>query len=49
MDIFTSDEDRIAYLELMAEESARSDVTFLAWCLMDLLEPSAKPTVATPG
>ena len=35
MDIFHSDDDRLAYLDFMAEESRRFGVTFLAWCLMD--------------
>jgi REP-associated tyrosine transposase len=35
IDIFSSDDDRHAYLQLMAEEAERSGVSFLAWCLMD--------------
>ena len=34
VDIFTDDEDRLAYLDFMKEESLRFDVTFVAWCLM---------------
>jgi len=34
VDIFTDDEDRLAYLDFMKEESHRFGVTFLAWCLM---------------
>lgn len=34
IDIFSDDRDRHVYLRLMAEESERFGVTFLAWCLM---------------
>lgn len=34
MDIFSDDQDRSAYLQMMAEEAERSGVTFLSWCLM---------------
>lgn len=34
MDIFADDDDRLAYLDFMKEESHRFGVTFLAWCLM---------------
>lgn len=35
MPVFFSDEDRIAYLEFLREQSERFGVHFLAWCLMD--------------
>ncbi|MCK4621532.1 MAG: transposase [Desulfuromonadales bacterium] len=35
INIFSSDEDRYAYLNFMAEESERFGLSFLAWCLMD--------------
>ena len=35
IDIFSSDEDRYAYLNFMAEESERFGLSFLAWCLMN--------------
>lgn len=34
MDIFSDDQDRLSYLQFMAEESNRFGVTFLGWCLM---------------
>ena len=34
MDIFADDQDRLNYLQFMAEESNRFGVTFLGWCLM---------------
>ncbi len=34
MDIFADDQDRLTYLQFMAEEAERSGVTFLSWCLM---------------
>lgn len=34
MDIFTGDEDRVAYLAFIAEECRRHAVEVLAWCLM---------------
>jgi len=34
MDIFADDQDRLTYLQIMAEEAERSGVTFLSWCLM---------------
>jgi len=34
IDIFDHDDDRLAYLSFMREESQRFGVTFLAWCLM---------------
>ncbi|WP_321390544.1 transposase [uncultured Desulfuromusa sp.] len=34
MDIFSDDQDRLAYLQMMAEEAEFSGVTFLSWCLM---------------
>jgi putative transposase len=34
MDVFFSDDDREAYVELLAEQSARFGVRYLAWCLM---------------
>ena len=34
MDIFTCDEDRVAYLAFVAEECQRHTVEVLAWCLM---------------
>ncbi len=35
MDVFADHHDRLTYLQIMAEESAASGVTYLAWCLMD--------------
>ena len=35
MDVFFSDDDRNAYLELLAEQGERFGVRYLAWCLMD--------------
>jgi putative transposase len=34
MDVFADNHDRLTYLQIMAEESAASGVTFMAWCLM---------------
>ena len=34
MDVFADNHDRLTYLQIMAEESAASGVTVLAWCLM---------------
>jgi len=34
MDIFSDSQDRETYLSFLEEESARSDVTVLAWFLM---------------
>lgn len=34
MDIFSDSEDRIKYLSFLKEESARSGMDILAWCLM---------------
>jgi len=34
MDIFFSDDDRQAYIDLLAEQSERFGVHYLAWCLM---------------
>ena len=34
MDVFFSDEDRHAYLELLAEQGQTDGVEYLAWCLM---------------
>ncbi len=34
MDIFADDQDRLSYLQFMAEESDRFGVTFMGWCLM---------------
>jgi putative transposase len=34
MDVFFSDEDRRAYLELLAAEGAAHGIDYLAWCLM---------------
>ena len=34
VDIFTDDEDRLAYLDFMKEEAQRFGITFMAWCLM---------------
>ena len=34
MDVFADNHDRLTYLQIMAEESAASGVTILAWCLM---------------
>lgn len=34
MDIFFSDDDRLAYLKLLAEQGERFGVHYLAWCLM---------------
>lgn len=34
MDVFADNHDRLTYLQIMAEESAATGVTFLAWCLM---------------
>ncbi|SEA84812.1 REP element-mobilizing transposase RayT, partial [Desulfuromusa kysingii] len=34
MDIFADDQDRLTYLQVMAEHAELSGVTFLAWCLM---------------
>jgi REP-associated tyrosine transposase len=34
VDIFTNDEDRLAYLDFMKEEAQRFGITFMAWCLM---------------
>ncbi len=34
MDIFFSDDDRHAYLDLLAEQGRRFGVRYLAWCLM---------------
>ncbi len=34
MDIFAGDQDRLTYLQVMAEQAELSGVTFLAWCLM---------------
>jgi putative transposase len=34
MDIFFSDDDRQAYIDLLAEQSERFRVHYLAWCLM---------------
>lgn len=35
MNIFHTEEDRLAYLDFMAKEGKRFGVSFLAWCLMD--------------
>ena len=34
MDVFFADDDRKAYIELLAEQSKRFGVRYLAWCLM---------------
>jgi putative transposase len=34
IDIFTNDQDRLSYLQFMAEEAGRCGVSFMAWCLM---------------
>ncbi len=34
MDVFFSDDDRQAYLDLLAEQGRRFGVRYLAWCLM---------------
>ena len=34
MDVFFTDDDREAYIELLAEQSQRFGVRYLAWCLM---------------
>ena len=34
MDVFFSDDDRQAYVDLLAEQSERFGVRYLAWCLM---------------
>jgi putative transposase len=34
MDVFFSDDDRIAYLDLLSKYGRRFGVSFLAWCLM---------------
>jgi len=34
MDVFFSDEDRLAYLNLLVEHSEIHGITYLAWCLM---------------
>ena len=34
MDVFHSDDDRLAYLCFLSEESARSGLEILSWCLM---------------
>lgn len=34
-DIFRDDEDRLQYLQFIKEESNRSDMDILAWCLMN--------------
>jgi REP element-mobilizing transposase RayT len=34
MEIFSDDEDRMAYLYFVADETARFGVEILAWCLM---------------
>ena len=34
MDVFFSDDDRYAYLDLLAEQGRRFGVRYLAWCLM---------------
>ena len=34
MDVFFSDDDRRAYLDLLSKHAASCGITFLAWCLM---------------
>jgi len=34
MDVFDSDEDRLAYLRLLREQAEKHGLDFLAWCLM---------------
>jgi len=34
MSIFSSDDDRTAYLRLLAQQGRRYELSFLAWCLM---------------
>ena len=34
MDVFDSDEDRLAYLDFLSEEAKRFGLDILAWCLM---------------
>ena len=34
MDVFFSDDDRRAYLDLLSEQGRRFGVHYLAWCLM---------------
>jgi len=44
MDVFFSDEDRSAYLDLLSEQGDKFGLTFLAWCLM----PNHVHLVAVP-
>jgi len=51
MDVFFSDDDRNAYLELLAEQGERFGVRYLAWCLMDnhvhlIAIPDKEPSLA---
>jgi len=34
LDVFSDDSDRLSYLQFLSEESDRSGVSFLGWCLM---------------
>ena len=45
MDVFFSDKDREAYLELLSRHASSCGVTFLAWCLM----PNHVHLIAVPS
>jgi hypothetical protein len=47
MDVFFSDDDRHAYLDLLAKQGRRFGVSYIAWCLMNAGSTSGKGGEAT--